>query len=172
LLGLFAGVICDPIIPVPPTPERSLRPYLQRYDGYWIDYEKEIPYPLPPPGSSYQEHYESFEFHSELRGDSDAQLTEVPASMINPYAVGHLVNHPPPDTPPNILLVDFDLPYTFFPTSFARYIPYVKFRQEPKGKATGHANRPQTDSCLRAVAMVAADTIYHGEELYVDYLQD
>jgi hypothetical protein len=38
LLGLFAGVICDPVIPLPPTPKRSLRPFLRRYDGYWIDY--------------------------------------------------------------------------------------------------------------------------------------
>lgn len=53
LLGLFPGVIFDPVIPPPPTPKNSLRPYLMRHDGYWLDYEKELPYPMPPPGSNF-----------------------------------------------------------------------------------------------------------------------
>ena len=92
--------------------------------------------------------------------------------MINPYAVGHIINHPAPDTAANTVLVDFDIPYTFFPSSYARYIPYIKFREEPKGYAKSNASRPDTDKCLRAVAIVASDTIYHGEELYLDYLKD
>ena len=43
LLGLFPGVMCDPNIPRPQTPKASaLRPYLLRYDGWWLDYEKEL----------------------------------------------------------------------------------------------------------------------------------
>jgi hypothetical protein len=53
LLGLFPGVIFDPVIPPPPTPKHSLRPYLIRHDGYWLDYEKELPYPMPPPGTNF-----------------------------------------------------------------------------------------------------------------------
>ena len=41
---------------------------------------------------------------------------EVPAKDINPYAVGHYINHPPPDTEANVKLIDFDLPYSFFPS--------------------------------------------------------
>ena len=59
LVGLFPGVVCDPAVPVPETPKRSLTPYLRRYDGYWIDYEKELPYPMPPIGSNFYEFVEN-----------------------------------------------------------------------------------------------------------------
>ena len=63
LLGLFPGVICDPSLPMPETPSQtSLRPYLLRYDGYWLDYEKELPYPMPEPGSNFEDHYDNFMF--------------------------------------------------------------------------------------------------------------
>jgi hypothetical protein len=61
LLGLFPGVICDPNVPLPDTPKRSLRPYLKRFDGFWLDFEKELPYPMPPPGSNFQDFFENFE---------------------------------------------------------------------------------------------------------------
>lgn len=60
---------------------------------------------------------------------SDAELIEVPPQDINPYAVGHLINHPPPDFSANVNLIDFDLPYNFFPSAYARYIPYIKYRE-------------------------------------------
>jgi hypothetical protein len=60
LLGLFPGVIFDPAMPEPSTPKHSLRPYLKRHDGYWLDYEKELPYPMPPPGSNFEDHWNEF----------------------------------------------------------------------------------------------------------------
>ena len=53
LLGIFPGVINGPEVPCPPTPKRGVRPYIKRPDGYWIDYETEIPYPMPPQGSNF-----------------------------------------------------------------------------------------------------------------------
>ncbi len=79
------------------------------------------------------------------------------------------MNHPPPDTPANVSLIDFDLPYTFFPSSYARYLPYIKYREEPihkKGSETRNAN------VYRAVAVVAQTPLAHGDELFVDYLED
>jgi len=67
-----------------------------------------------------------------MRGMSEAKLVQVPPEYINPYALGHLINHPPPDTPANVQLVDFDLPYSFFPSNYSRYIPYIKYRDELK----------------------------------------
>lgn len=61
LLGLFPGVICDPVIPLPETPKRSTKPYLRRYDGYWLDYEKELPYPMPSPGSNFLDYVENID---------------------------------------------------------------------------------------------------------------
>jgi len=63
-----------------------------------------------------------------MRGDPSAELVEVPPQDLNPYAVGHIVNHPPPDVSANVKLIDFDLPFNFFPSAYARYVPYIKFR--------------------------------------------
>ena len=134
LLGLFPGVMCDPFVPHPQTPKASaLRPYLLRYDGWWLDYEKELPYPMPDPGVSFEDHYDEFMLEAELRGVTDASLVEVPPQDINPYAVGHIINHPPPDFPANVKLIDFDLPFTFFPSAYARYIPYLNYRSQVPG---------------------------------------
>ncbi len=65
--------------------------------------------------------------------------------MINPFALGHLINHPPPDTPANCLLLDFDLPYSFFPSAFTKFIPYINYRELEKD----HGN------FYRAVAVVS-----------------
>lgn len=67
LLGIFPGVICDPSVPLPPTPKRTgLRPYLRRYDGYWLDYEKELPYPMPAPGANFFDYFENFLLQMEV----------------------------------------------------------------------------------------------------------
>lgn len=52
LLGLFPGIINDSQMPRPPAPKRGLRPYLPRSDGYWLDYETELPYPIRYFGSN------------------------------------------------------------------------------------------------------------------------
>ena len=79
MLGFFPGVMCDPFVPLPETPKASaLRPYLLRYDGWWLDYEKELPYPMPEPGISFEDHYNDFKDKAELRGDDYAELVEVP----------------------------------------------------------------------------------------------
>lgn len=130
LLGLFPGVICDPIVPLPQTPKRvGVKPFLRRYDGYWLDYEKELPYPLPSAGSNFLDLFENMTLQNEKRGESH-KLVQVLGDFINPYALAQFVNHPPPDTPANASLIDFDLPYTFFPSSYSRYIPYIKYREE------------------------------------------
>jgi hypothetical protein len=134
LLGVFPGVIFDPAIPPPPTPKHSLRPYLQRFDGYWLDYEKELPYPMPAPGANFEDLF--FQWHEicEQRGITHKHFVQVAPEMLNPYALGHFINHAPPSSQANCHLIDFDLPYTFFPTVFSRYIPYINFRENPKEK--------------------------------------
>ncbi len=169
LLGLFPGVIVDGAIPTPATPKNSMRPYLKRFDGYWLDYEKELPYPMPPPGSNFCDVHNEFHMLCEQRGITHQELVQVPPEYINPFALGHNINHAPPDTPANCHLIDFDLPYTFFPSNFARYIPYIDYRAEQKSKTK---STTRTSEVFRAVAVVATSTIAHGEELYLDYFQD
>ena len=101
LLGLFPGVIFEPWAAEPPTPKRGLRPYLKRHDGYWLDYEKELPYPMPAPGTNYTDLWHLHHELCEMKGITNKDFVAVPPEYINPYAVGHLINHPPPDTPAN-----------------------------------------------------------------------
>lgn len=39
----------------------------------------------------------------------------VPPEYINPYAKGHKINHPPPETAANVVLLDLIIPNHFFP---------------------------------------------------------
>lgn len=54
----------------------------------------------------------------------------VPIYLFNPYALGHLINHPPPNVPSNVKLIDIEIPYTFYPVDFQRYIPYLYSTEE------------------------------------------
>ncbi len=45
--------------------------------------------------------------------------------MFNPYAHGHMINHPPPNVAANVKFIDIEIPYTFYPVDFQRYIPYI-----------------------------------------------
>jgi hypothetical protein len=56
---------------------------------------------------------------------NDIAHYRIPISYLNPLALGHVMNHPPPDKAPNVKLIDFDVPFTFFPTDFMRYFPFV-----------------------------------------------
>ena len=77
-MGLFPGVIFDPAIPEPPNPKLSLRPYLRRHDGYWLDYEKELPFPMPSPGHNYEDVYNEFQRQLDKRGITNEVLVQVP----------------------------------------------------------------------------------------------
>ena len=54
----------------------------------------------------------------------------IPISYTNPLALGHKINHPPPDTRPNVKFIDFDIPFNFYPTDFIRYLPFIFKVQE------------------------------------------
>lgn len=126
---------------------------------------------MPEPGISFDDHYNEFKFQAELRGEPDAELVEAPPEDLNPYAVGHIVNHPPPDFSANVKLIDFDLPFTFFPSAYARYVPYIKYRSIVPGSHQ-HKSVTRGDQSYRAVALVATETLSHGDELYLNYLDE
>ena len=100
----------------------------------------------------------------------DSVLIRISPEKINPYAVGHLINHPPPDTPANVKLIDFDLPITFFPSYMSKYFPILKRHEDHA--FTRKQNETRTVNTLRAIAVVSLDTLKHDDELYVDYLED
>ena len=90
--------------------------------------------------------------------------------MLNPYALGHFINHPPPDVAANVKTVDLDLPYTFFPSFMGRYIPFIN-SNDPNVKRQ-EKTETRNQNTLRAVAIVSQQTIAHGEELFLDYIAD
>ena len=53
----------------------------------------------------------------------------IPISLTNPLALGHKINHPPVDKDANVKFIDIEIPYTFYPSEFVRYIPYVFMNQ-------------------------------------------
>jgi len=59
-------------------------------------------------------------------------MSKVPYEVINPFALGHMINHPPPEVSANVLFVDFDIPYNWFPSSFRRYLPYIQSQEFDK----------------------------------------
>ena len=116
------------------------------------------------------DYLENLEFQTELRGleNSGKEIIKASAEMINPFAVGHFVNHPPPDQPANVKFVDFDLPYTFFPSYMGRYLPYINSREYEVKRQS----ETRQSNVMRAVAMISQQTIAHGDELYADYISD
>jgi len=50
---------------------------------------------------------------------------EIPINLINPFALGNYINHPPPEKEANVKFVDFEIPFNFFPSDYLRYFPYV-----------------------------------------------
>ena len=85
----------------------------------------ELPYPMPSIGTTYVDHLEFLQDKLEKRGIDEKHIIRVPGEYMNPFAVGHFINHPPPDIPANVKTVDLDLPYTFFPSYMTKYLPYL-----------------------------------------------
>lgn len=56
---------------------------------------------------------------------SDFLHEEIPINMLNPFALGQTINHPPPDIEANVKFVDFEIPYNFLSMDYLRYFPYI-----------------------------------------------
>ncbi len=159
LLGFYPGVIMDKQDPIPKT-ETDVKGHVVRADGWWIDSETELPNVIGN-GESLIEIYEGLGAKMERTGNDSGRLKEsIEPEALNPFALGHLINHPPPDTSENVLFVDFDIPYTWFPKAYMRHIPFLDFRRHDNTKA------------LKTVAFISNRMIEPGEELYVNYLED
>jgi hypothetical protein len=81
----------------------------------------------------------------------------VDPSFINPYALGHMINHPPPGEEENVCFSEMYIEKKFFPSYYFRYMPYVN-SFEAKEKR------------LRVFGIIALKKIRNNEELFVNYL--
>jgi hypothetical protein len=162
LLGFYPGLVTLGHYAPPKLEVNSTYPYLKRYDDIWLDPYKLIPYPIRH-DLSLDEYYDEQRIATLLTGSPEIKQASIPISYLNPLALGHIINHPPPDTPANIKFIDIFIPKNFFPIDFLRYLPNILDSDDIK-KYLG------TKRSIRAVGIISVNEIKHNEELYVDYI--
>jgi hypothetical protein len=155
LIGFYPGMIWDPMMSFPERSNHFIRNFLVRYDNFWIDSESHLAYPLRMNKSL-----------DELNSDGFAWDIIEP-EYLNPYSLGHKINHPPPGTSENVMMLDFDIPYTWFPSEYRQHLPYIE-----NIKYSTYNQSRLRKNVLRTVAVVASRFIENGEELYSNYFSD
>lgn len=61
------------------------------------------------------------------RKDSEkVHIKEVNSHFINPFSLGHKINHPPKFSSPNVIFLDMYIPLHFFTESFMKFFPYIR----------------------------------------------
>ncbi|XP_068682192.1 uncharacterized protein [Montipora foliosa] len=80
-------------------------------------------------------------------------------SITHPFAFGHMINHPPPGTKPNIMPFNYDVMGNF--PSDLRYLLPNRYFKEP-------GILFKTAAVMRTIVFVATEDI-HDEELFVNY---
>ena len=162
LLGFYPGVIS---LKKPPAPEVNAPfPYLKRPDGVWMDPFSKIPYPYKY-GNSLAENAVEENLAIELSGIKEIIYKMIPLKYVNPLALGHKINHCPPDVAPNVKFIDMDVPFNFFPCDFLRYFPNIR-EYAASGKTSEYFKN------LRTVGIVSLTEIGDREELYTDYIDE
>ena len=156
LLGFFPGIYYTKAMlqtkPIPIHPLAEL-PYLTRWNGDAINHTAHLFHPPYRLGQGSEEIIEKFERLGQK------MPAEVLPHYVNPYGLGHLVNHPPPGKPANVCFIDFQIPENFLPTFLLNHLPYMNqsvHPRDPPGK-------------INLVGVVAISPLGHGEELFVNY---
>lgn len=164
LLGFYPGVIFFNYMEAPKTQLKTVYEYLKRFDGTWLDANRKIPYPYKF-GLSLQEFQHQDADACAVLGIKDLLYKTIPISFLNPLALGHKLNHPPPDISANVKLIDIIIPFNFLPSEFLRYLPNI-FEADFIKKSKFHAK------AFRTVGLISLNDIKHNEELYVDYIDE
>eukprot|EP01017_Pseudomicrothorax_dubius_P005142 TRINITY_DN11213_c0_g2_i3.p1 TRINITY_DN11213_c0_g2~~TRINITY_DN11213_c0_g2_i3.p1 ORF type:complete len:423 (+),score=60.60 TRINITY_DN11213_c0_g2_i3:146-1414(+) len=165
MLGFIPGVIHPNFDPSPASLEsKEERKYIHRYDLTMIDFSAKLPFPYRH-GLNLEDYEDKFESYSKIYKTNETVLY-VPGESYNPYAVGHRINHPPPQTLPNVIVLDLIIPRAFFTGDYLKYFPYIISDARKKSdKEKGFFN---TD-CYHGLAVVALRNLKNGEELFMDY---
>ena len=131
---------------------RTELPYLRRWNGDAVMHEDMLFYPPYKFGYAVEEYEERL-----LKSKKDLPIEALP-QQINPYALGHFINHPPPDTPPNVCLIDFEVPESFFPSYFLKHFPYMRHSVNP-------SEEPKS---IHTIGIIALQPL-QNQELFVNY---
>lgn len=126
LIGFYPGVIYPSNTSPRQTSIKGTLQYLRRCDNFWVDPTAEIPYPLMD-CITLDEFMKKKSYLQQRFQISDNVLNyiNIPMYLTNPLALGHLINHPPPDLKANVKFIDFFVPINFFPRVFCRYFPNI-----------------------------------------------
>ena len=81
------------------------------------------------------------------------------SSWLNPYSLGQFINHPPPKQPPNVILLDIDLPQHFLSPDYLKLLPSIPYSSS-------------TTTTTRVLGVFTLSTVSDGCELYMDYLNN
>lgn len=135
-----------------------------RFDGIIIDGRWTTPSPMSE---------KEFEYRAEFwRNLHDDSVQVFPYAAPNPLGVGGLTNHPPPDTPPNVMAINFDFPAEdfnscagVFPNHLDKFIPNCYMEVTSVDGADVHA----IPGVRMPSALLIALRPLENEELYVDY---
>lgn len=159
LVGFVPGVIATKsgIAKDTTIPERGELPYILRFDGTAVNYEDSLVYPWHASGRTIME-------TTDLVAKYTSEVPmEVPGEAINPFALGHVINHPPSGRPANVCFLEMEVPVSFFPKFFMRYFPYMHYSHNE------YSIIPAPKRLYKVIAVVALEAIGNGEELYVNY---
>ena len=113
----------------------------------------------------------------DIANESEASLNsyfQVGGDLINPYALGHMINHCPPDVVPNVILLDLYIPQFFFSENYLKFLPNIKVQNEGRIKNSSLKLNSldilkNPGQFIRGVGVFALKDIKDGEELYLDY---
>lgn len=155
LLGFFPGVIyCKETMNKSKILNRPMieLPYLLRWNGNAMFHDEHLFYPPFKLGYGAEEYLERRD-----RTKKEAPIEVLP-QQVNPYAVGHLINHPPPGVPPNACLIDFEIPESFFPSFLLKHFPYMRYSIRPSAPPTP----------FHTIGIISLSTL-HNEELFLNY---
>jgi hypothetical protein len=155
LLGFFPGVIYNKdaihTIKIEARHQTEL-PYLVRHNGNAVYFNETLLYPPHKLGFCMEEYLMRI---NRLKKQSPM---EAYPPQINPYALGHLINHPPPGTAANVCLIDFEIPDSFFPSYLLTHLPYMKYSKNPSSPP----------KYLQAVGVISLQYL-QDQELFVNY---
>lgn len=132
LLGFVPGMIFDSYYCF--NNQRPPDMHFARLDGSIVDYEERLFYPRLN-GFDFSDYMDRINQRKDLtwsgkysyKNKELAGFMEIDFSEVNPYAVGHKINHTPRNKSTNVCLVDLFIPHNFFNYEYMKFWPNIEF---------------------------------------------
>ncbi|CAD8111813.1 unnamed protein product [Paramecium primaurelia] len=149
-----------------------------RFDGPIFDFTSKIFYPYVP-GFGYDEYEQKIQEIDDLaarsnrpyRNKSKGGYELVKGEDINPYALGHKINHTPRNKSTNVCLIDIFVPKNFFPEELMKFWPTQYFSTTQDFLQSKSILDNHYKNHIRGLGFISVTDIKDGEELYLDYLE-